>query len=132
MPEMSEQVQTKAWAGAKAMTSPSRKGNGYVIECLQAVRKTVQHTLSLSAKAHLKSQHLLLNPPADALNGENRKRLGTLLGYSSLLSSVWEWKEAFTASHGIVTATKTAFFWNAVSTACCSNRQALILRLSRF
>ncbi|MEK5262411.1 hypothetical protein MKY75_24910 [Paenibacillus sp. FSL L8-0663] len=30
----------------------------------------------------MKSQHLLLNRPADALNGESRKRLGTLLGYN--------------------------------------------------
>lgn len=28
----------------------------------------------------------------------------------------------------IVTATKTAFFWNAIGTGCCSNRQVLILR----
>ncbi|MEC4566098.1 hypothetical protein L8C07_09085 [Paenibacillus sp. CMAA1739] len=75
--------------------------------------KNVHHTLSSWAKARLKSQHLLLNPPADALNGESRKRLGTLLAT-------------------IVTATKTAFFWKCNRPACCSTRQALILRLSRF
>jgi transposase len=71
--------------------------HGYVIECVQEVRKTVQHTLSSRVKAHLKSHHRLLNPPADALNEESRKRLNILLGYSPLLRSVWEWKEAFTA-----------------------------------
>lgn len=44
--------------------------------------KNVHHTLSSWGKARLKSQHLLLNRPADALNGESRKRLGTLLGYN--------------------------------------------------
>jgi len=70
--------------------------HGYVIECVQAVRKTVQNTLSPRAKAHLKASHRLLNPPAESLSEESRKRLETLLNYSSLLRSVWEWKEAFT------------------------------------
>jgi transposase len=69
--------------------------HGYVIESLQAVRKTVQSTLSPRAKALLKSQHRLLNPPQDTLTEESQKRLETLLSYSPLLRSVWEWKEAF-------------------------------------
>lgn len=69
--------------------------HGYVIECVQEVRKTVQHTLSPRAKAHLKANHRLLNPPAETLSEESRKRLETLLSYSPLLRSVWEWKEAF-------------------------------------
>lgn len=67
----------------------------YVIESVQEVRKTVQHTLSPRAKAYLKANHRLLNPPAESLNEESRKRLETLLSYSPLLCSVWEWKEAF-------------------------------------
>ncbi|GGG18909.1 ISL3 family transposase [Paenibacillus aceti] len=69
--------------------------HGHVIESLQAVRKTVQSTLSPRAKALLKSQHRLLNPPKDTLTEEGQKRLEILLGYSLLLRSVWEWKEAF-------------------------------------
>lgn len=53
--------------------------HGYVIESVQEVRKTVQNTLSPRAKAYLKAN-----------------RLNTLLHYSPLLRSVWEWKEAFT------------------------------------
>ncbi|WP_207637184.1 transposase, partial [Ruminiclostridium papyrosolvens] len=64
----------------------------YVIESVQEVRKTVQHTLSPRAKAYLKANHRLLNPPAESLNEESRKRLETLLSYSPLLCSVWEWK----------------------------------------
>jgi transposase len=70
--------------------------HGYVIESLQEVRKTVQSTLSPRAKALLKSQHRLLNPPKDTLTQEGQKRLEVLLSYSPLLRSVWEWKEAFT------------------------------------
>jgi Transposase and inactivated derivatives len=70
--------------------------HGYVIECIQTVRKSVQPTLSLRAKAQLKSYHRLLNPPGNALNEEGRERLDVLLNYSPLLRSVWEWKEAFT------------------------------------
>lgn len=70
--------------------------HGYVIESVQEVRKTVQHTLSPRAKAYLKANHRLLNPPAESLSEESRKRLETLLNYSPLLRSVWEWKEAFT------------------------------------
>ena len=70
--------------------------HGYVIESVQEVRKSVQHTLSPRAKAYLKANHRLLNPPAESLGEENRKRLETLLNYSSILRSVWEWKETFT------------------------------------
>jgi len=69
--------------------------HGYVIESMQEVRKTVQQTLSPRAKAHLKAGHRLLNPPVESLSEESRKRLETLLNYSPLLRSVWEWKEAF-------------------------------------
>lgn len=37
--------------------------HGYVIECVQNVRKTIQKTLSPRAKANLKKHHRLLNPP---------------------------------------------------------------------
>nr|WP_312876246.1 ISL3 family transposase [Paenibacillus frigoriresistens] len=70
--------------------------HGYVIESVQEVRKTVQNTLSPRAKAYLKANHRLLNPPADSLDETSRNRLETLLKYSALLRSVWEWKEAFT------------------------------------
>jgi len=70
--------------------------HGYVIESVQEVRKTVQNTLSPRAKACLKANHRLLNPPAESLDEESRKRLETLLNYAPLLRSVWEWKEAFT------------------------------------
>lgn len=70
--------------------------HGYVIDSVQEVRKTVQQTLSPRAKAHLKANHRLLNPPAETLDAESRKRLEVLLGYSSLLRETWEWKEAFT------------------------------------
>lgn len=59
--------------------------HGYVIDSVQEVRKTVQQTLSPRAKAHLKANHRLLNPPAETLDAESRKRLEVLLGYSSLL-----------------------------------------------
>lgn len=70
--------------------------HGYVIESVQDVRKTVQNALAPRAKADLKLNHRLLNPPAESLSKESRKRLGKLLNYSPLLCSVWEWKEAFT------------------------------------
>lgn len=41
--------------------------HGYVIEGVQAVRKSVQSTLSPRAKGILKSHHRLLNPPVDSL-----------------------------------------------------------------
>ncbi|MCU6711655.1 ISL3 family transposase [Paenibacillus sp. J5C_2022] len=69
--------------------------HGYVIESVQEVRKTVQQTLSPRAKAYLKANHRLLNPPADTLSEESKKRLEALLNYSPLLRSVWDWKEAF-------------------------------------
>jgi hypothetical protein len=80
----------KSWGEAKAMTEPVlgvddfaiKKGQRVCDRMPAGIAKNVQHTLSSWAKAHLKSQHLLLNPPADALNGESRKRLGTLLGYN--------------------------------------------------
>lgn len=70
--------------------------HGYVIEGVQEVRKTVQSTLSPRAKAYLKANHRLLNPPSESLSEECRKKLDTILHYSPLLRSVWEWKEAFT------------------------------------
>lgn len=70
--------------------------HGFVIESVQEARKAAQNTLAPRAKADLKSNHRLLNPPAESLGKESRKRLETLLGYSELLRSVWEWKEAFT------------------------------------
>jgi transposase len=69
--------------------------HGYVIESVQAVRKTVQHTLAPRAKTMLKRHHRLLNPPADQLPEESLNLLNQVLSYSSLLRSVWEWKEAF-------------------------------------
>lgn len=71
--------------------------HGYVIEALQKVRKGVQGTLSPRAKALLKAHHRLLNPQVESLSAESKKMLDELLAYSSLLRSVWEWKEAFTA-----------------------------------
>lgn len=70
--------------------------HGYVIESVQDVRKAVQPNLSPRAKAHLKTNHRLLNPPSESLDEENAKKLETILNYSPLLRSVWEWKEAFT------------------------------------
>lgn len=70
--------------------------HGYVIESVQEVRKSVQRTLSPRAKAHLKANHRLLNPPMESLGAASRKRLEVLLNYAPLLRSVWEWKEAFT------------------------------------
>jgi transposase len=69
--------------------------HGYVIESVQAIRKTVQHTLAPRAKTMLNRHHRLLNPPADQLPEESLILLNQLLSYSSLLRSVWEWKEAF-------------------------------------
>ncbi|WP_028562038.1 transposase, partial [Paenibacillus pinihumi] len=70
--------------------------HGYVIECVQRIRKAVQQTLAPRAKAHLKKHHRLLNPPIEALKKESQKQLSLLLGYSPLLRQVWEWKEVFT------------------------------------
>nr|WP_249861927.1 ISL3 family transposase [Paenibacillus konkukensis] len=70
--------------------------HGYVIESVQEVRKTVQPTLSPRAKAYLKANHRLLNPPSESLDEQSRKKLDAILNYSRLLRSVWEWKEAFT------------------------------------
>ena len=70
--------------------------HGYVIEAVQDVRKTVQTTLAPRAKARLKADHRLLNPKAESLLPESKKRLDELLSYSPLLRQVWEWKEAFT------------------------------------
>nr|WP_239645154.1 transposase [Paenibacillus polymyxa] len=49
------------------------------------------------ARTYLKAHHRLLNPPAESLVEESRTRLETLLTFSPLLRSVWEWKEAMTA-----------------------------------
>jgi transposase len=70
--------------------------HGYVIEALQEVRKDLQSKVSPRAKAWLKSHHRLLNPQVESLSAESKKTLDELLGYSSLLRSAWEWKEAFT------------------------------------
>nr|WP_251037960.1 transposase [Paenibacillus albidus] len=69
--------------------------HGYVIDSVQEVRKTVQHTLSPRARAYLKAHHRLLNPPAESLEEESRTRLEMLLTFSPLLRCAWEWKEAF-------------------------------------
>ncbi|OMD99778.1 transposase, partial [Paenibacillus odorifer] len=69
--------------------------HGYVIESVQAVRKSVQLTLSPQAKGILKRDHRLLNPPVDRLSEKNKIQLNTLLAFSPLLREVWEWKEAF-------------------------------------
>lgn len=68
---------------------------GYIIESVQAVRKSVQTVLSPRAKVILKSHHRLLNPPADSLPEKSRIQLDQLLALSPLLREVWEWKEAF-------------------------------------
>lgn len=69
--------------------------HGYIIESVQAVRKSVQTLLSPRVKAILKSHHRLLNPPADSLPDKSRTQLNQLLAFSQLLREVWEWKEAF-------------------------------------
>lgn len=69
--------------------------HGYVIESVQAVRKTVQLTLSPRAKAILKRDHRLLNPPGDSLSEKSNIQLNVLLAFSPLLRKAWEWKEAF-------------------------------------
>uniref|UniRef100_UPI0022B55098 transposase n=1 Tax=Paenibacillus zanthoxyli TaxID=369399 RepID=UPI0022B55098 len=69
--------------------------HSYVIESVQAVRKSVQHTLAPRAKAILKRHHRLLNPPMDTLPEKSQAQLDILLSFSPLLRSVWEWKEAF-------------------------------------
>jgi transposase len=69
--------------------------HGYVIESVQAVRKSVQSTLAPQAKAILKSHHRLLNPPIDTLTEMSKAQLNQLLEFSPTLRKVWEWKEAF-------------------------------------
>ncbi|WP_198023099.1 transposase, partial [Paenibacillus zanthoxyli] len=69
--------------------------HGYVIESVQAVRKSVQSTLAPRAKAILKSHHRLLNPPGGTLPEKSTVQLNQLLEFSPLLRKVWEWKEAF-------------------------------------
>jgi transposase len=71
--------------------------HGYVIEAVQEIRKATQSTLTPRAKALVKAHHRLLNPQAESLSTESKKQLDELLGYSSLLRRVWDWKEAFTA-----------------------------------
>ncbi|MEK3795552.1 transposase [Paenibacillus sp. FSL R7-0204] len=46
--------------------------HGYMMESVQAVRKSVQSTLSPRAKGILKIHHQLLNPPADSLPDQSR------------------------------------------------------------
>ena len=67
----------------------------YVVEAVQAVRKTVQSTLSPRAKANLKAKHRLLNPREASLPAEKQQELKEILGYSTLLQQVHAWKEAF-------------------------------------
>lgn len=70
--------------------------HGYVIVALQEVSKIVQSTLSPRARFSLKSNHRLLNPQFKSLSVKSEEKLEELLGYSELIRSVWEWKEAFT------------------------------------
>nr|WP_275100990.1 transposase [Paenibacillus sp. PK3_47] len=65
------------------------------MESVQAVRKSVQSTLSPRAKGILKSHHRLLNPPADSLPDKSKTQLIQLLAFSPILREVWEWKESF-------------------------------------
>lgn len=67
----------------------------YVIDALQLVRKEVQRTLAVQAKKHLKANHHLLNPRSESISDANQQILHELLGYSTLLRQVYEWKEAF-------------------------------------
>lgn len=69
--------------------------HGNVIESVHKIRKSVQQTLSPRAETILKCHHQLLNPPVDSLPEKNKAQLETLLAFSPLLRSVWEWKEAF-------------------------------------
>ncbi|AET61210.1 transposase IS204/IS1001/IS1096/IS1165 family protein [Paenibacillus terrae HPL-003] len=69
--------------------------HGYVIESVQEIRKSIQHTVSPRAKATLKSHHRLLNPPIDQLCVKSKAQLESILAFSPLLRSVWEWKESF-------------------------------------
>lgn len=69
--------------------------HGYVTQSVQEIRKSIQHRLSTRAKAILKSHHRLLNPPMDQLSEQSKSQLEILLTFSSLLRSVWEWKESF-------------------------------------
>lgn len=69
--------------------------HGYVIDSVQEVRKSIQHTLSPRAKAVLKSHHRLLSPPMDQLSEQSKAQIESLLTLSPLLRSVWEWKESF-------------------------------------
>lgn len=67
----------------------------YVTEAVQAVRKTVQSTLSPRAKANLKAKHRLLNPPQASLPAQQQQQLKEILSYSPLLKQAHAWKEAF-------------------------------------
>ncbi|MFB5761897.1 transposase [Paenibacillus medicaginis] len=64
--------------------------HGYVIESVQAVRKSVQSTLASQAKALLKIYHRLLNPPIDTLTEKSKVQLNQLLEFSPLLRKAWE------------------------------------------
>lgn len=67
----------------------------YVVEAVQAVRKTVQWTLSPRAKANLKAKHRLLNPKETSLSAEKQQELKEILGDSPSLQQAYAWKEAF-------------------------------------
>ncbi|CAH1207637.1 hypothetical protein PAECIP111893_02742 [Paenibacillus plantiphilus] len=57
----------------------------------------MQNTLSPRAKAHLKANHRLLNPPAESLGEESRKWLELLLNYTPAASQRIGMERAFTA-----------------------------------
>ncbi|WP_244316358.1 transposase [Paenibacillus brasilensis] len=67
----------------------------YVVEAVQAVRKTVSQTLSSRAKANLKARHRLFNTQQASLPAEQQHELREILKISPLLQQAYEWKEAF-------------------------------------
>ncbi|MFK4435524.1 ISL3 family transposase [Paenibacillus sp. RC21] len=83
----------------------------YVIEALQAVRKTTQTTLSSRAKANLKAKHRLLNPKEESLSVERHKELKEILDYSSLLGQAHAWKESFNEWYDCSPDVNTANRW---------------------
>lgn len=72
--------------------------HGYVIESVQDVRKSVQQTLSPRASTILKSPHRFLNLSVESLTKKSKAQLETLLAFSPVLRSIWEWKEALAFS----------------------------------
>lgn len=82
-----------------------------VIESMQEVRKTVQHTLKSRASKQLKAQHRLLNPPFEQLTKKSQDDLKVLLRYSPLLRQAWEWKEAFNRWYHCAPSYEVALLW---------------------